>query len=56
MKIVLNYPKLQKNNATGINIQINQNTSTADNLKLLKEIAKVGPEIIGSGFRWRYWS
>ena len=47
MKIVLNYPKLQKkNNATGINIQINQNTSTADNLKLLKEIAKVGPEII----------
>ena len=36
----------KKNNATGINIQINQNTSTADNLKLLKEIAKVGPEII----------
>ena len=28
----------KKNNATGINIQINQNTSTADNLKLLKEI------------------
>ena len=36
----------KKNNATGINIQINQNISTADNLKLLKEIAKVGPEII----------
>ena len=36
----------KKNNATGINIQINQNTSNADNLKLLKEIAKVGPEII----------
>ena len=35
----------KKNNATGINIQINQNIKTDDNLKLLKEIAKVGPEI-----------
>ena len=36
----------KKNKALGVCIQINQNEKFSENLKLLKEIAKVGPEII----------